>query len=152
MFQKVFDVLPLPAEWKGKPDPLTSLGEADLATERKRAETRKVVAEATEARISVFTAGCNLLYRLLFAPLMLGVAIWWLNYVSDVLDRQGRSGGDAELLASGATTQPSDSVKAFALSDGVLIALLTTTTVNVLALLLAVLTYLFWRRGGGKGA
>ena len=110
-------------------DPATRHGEADLRVKE---------AQAEEAETSARTAWWNWLYRILFGPALLGIAVWWLAFVRTVVNRQGESGGVA------ATTQPTPNV-AFKLSDDVMVALLTTTTATVLGLVAAVVAYLFWR-------
>jgi hypothetical protein len=66
--------------------------------------------------------------RVLMSGAFLGMAWWWLCKVADIVNHQSEE-GHAHL------------------SDAVLVALLTTTTLNVLGLLFFVANYLFPKQG-----
>ncbi len=100
--------------------------------------------KAHEAKTSALTAWWNWLYRILFGPVLLLIAICWLAFVGYLVLRQGESGGAA-------ATRPASDVELFKLSDGVMVALLTTTTATVLGLVAAVVAYLFWRQNKSNG-
>ena len=126
------------------PDPATARGKAEFAAEREETELRTLKAEAGEAETAEKTAWWDLKYRIFFGPALLIIAVFWLYFVRGVVNRQGYSAGAA-------ATRPASQVEFFKLSDGVMIALLTTTTATVLGLVAAVVAYLFWRRTQPSG-
>ena len=135
---------PLPSkEIEDQPDEPTDAGRERFALQRDRADANIKQAEADRARTAAYSTWVDLIYRILFAPVVFVLAVGWLWFVRGVVYAQGAGGGVA-------TTQPTSSPAGFHLSDGVLIALITTATLNVLALLVAVLAYFYWRPDGKK--
>ena len=137
---------PLPSkEIEDQPDESTDAGRERFALQWDRAEANIKQAEADRARTAAYSTWVDLIYRILFAPVVFVLAVGWLWFVRNIVYTQGASGGPA-------TTRSTTSAAGFHLSDGVLIALITTATLNVLALLVAVLAYFYWRPGNKKEA
>lgn len=120
-----------------EPDADSKLALADFGAAKLReanADADRKVAAADLEKIKVQAARDDLLARRRFARTIYFTSLAWLALVLGVVLLAGFGAGG------------------FALSDAVLVALVTTTTVNVIAWFAAVVRYLFWRGGGPPDA
>jgi hypothetical protein len=113
---------PLPPELVEEPAAAATPQEAEVVGLWARNVTPLLPAFPSRQRIADIGFLLDVVLRLIFAGLFAYLAYWWLNRVGGIVERQ------------------TDDKK---LSDAVLVALLGTTTVNVLGLLYFVAGYLF---------
>jgi hypothetical protein len=113
---------PLPPALVAEPAVAATPQEAEAVGWWARNVTTLLPSFPSRQRIADIGFLLDIVLRLVFAGLFAYLAYWWLDRVGGIVDRQ------------------TDEKK---LSDAVLVALLTTTTVNVLGLLYFVASYLF---------